>query len=266
MSKSTSSFMIRSQEKSVESGKTAKALTVMRSLKRFRIFCTTSNAYEKAPGDKSLAQGALIQVDANGNDVGKPVPAPHVGDATKTLRDPSNGAIRAIGGRPVIYEVCETSASKKIKFAVPQDATPVSTDGTNSVDPKDKTPTERGAGFGDPIENKLVETTAINAVKKRYENDGWNVHSVERDRCGFDLECHRKGVVENVEVKGVRATEQCFIITTGEVEQAKKNSNFVLMVVTSALSASPILTRYSGAEFCRRFNLSPIQYRATPRS
>ncbi|MCE9547676.1 MAG: DUF3883 domain-containing protein [Planctomycetia bacterium] len=123
-----------------------------------------------------------------------------------------------------------------------------------------------GAGFGDPIENKLVESAAIREVVRAYEHDGWSVHSVERDKCGFDLECQKDRVIENVEVKGIRASEPCFNITAGEVEQARKNTKFVLVAVTSALSATPILTKYSGAEFCRQFDLSPIQYRAILRS
>jgi hypothetical protein len=121
---------------------------------------------------------------------------------------------------------------------------------------------QAGAGFGDPAENKLVEMAAVRAVVKAYEVDGWSVRSVERDKCGFDLECSKNGAVEHVEVKGVRGTALCFIITEGEVEQARWNLKFFLVVVTSALSASPKLTKFSGGEFCRRFDLSAIQYRA----
>jgi hypothetical protein len=121
---------------------------------------------------------------------------------------------------------------------------------------------QTGAGFGDPAENKLVESAAIRAVVKDYDRDGWSVRSVERDKCGFDLECSKNGVVEHVEVKGIRGTELCFIITAGEVEQARVNEKFFLVVVTSALSSAPKLTKFSGTEFCRRFALSAIQYRA----
>jgi hypothetical protein len=138
-------------------------------------------------------------------------------------------------------------------------------DGTTENTTSVSTHIQGGAGFGDPIENKLVEAGAIRAVRKAYEEDEWVVRSVERAKCGFDLECKKERAVENVEVKGVRATDQCFIITAGEVQQARNNPRFVLMVVTSALSASPTLTRYSGAEFCRQFDLSAVQYRAVLR-
>jgi len=125
---------------------------------------------------------------------------------------------------------------------------------------------QAGAGFGDPVENKVVESAAIRAVVRAYKEDGWSVRSVERDKCGFDLECSKSGEVEHVEVKGVRASEPRFIITAGEVEQARKNAKFVLVIVTSAVSSSPKLTKYSGAEFCRAFELSAIQFRAVLKS
>jgi hypothetical protein len=53
--------------------------------------------------------------------------------------------------------------------------------------------TECGAGFGDAMENKIVEDAAIDAVKRQYVSDGWSVRSVERDRCGYDLECRKRG-------------------------------------------------------------------------
>jgi hypothetical protein len=124
---------------------------------------------------------------------------------------------------------------------------------------------QTGAGFGDPAENKLVEVGAVRAVVKSYEGDGWSVRSVERDKCGFDLECTKNGSIENVEVKGVRGAAPCFIITAGEVKQAQTNATFVLVVVTSALSESPKITKYSGVEFCQRFDLSAIQFRAVLR-
>ncbi len=119
-----------------------------------------------------------------------------------------------------------------------------------------------GAGFGDPAENKLVESAAVRAVVAHYVAGDWSVRSVERDKCGFDLECKKGGVVEQVEVKGVRGAGVCFVITAGEVKQAQTNSNFFLVVVTSALAALPTLTKFSGAEFVRRFDLAAIQYRA----
>lgn len=119
-----------------------------------------------------------------------------------------------------------------------------------------------GGGFGTAAENRLVEEAAIAAVRQRYEDEGWDVRSVERECCGFDLECVRRGEVAHVEVKGVRGTEQAFLITRGEVEQARIDPVFVLVVVTEALSDAPVQTLYSGEEFIERFDLTIVQYRA----
>lgn len=119
-----------------------------------------------------------------------------------------------------------------------------------------------GAGYGDAEENKLVEEAAIDAVRQHYESNGWLVSSVEREQRGFDLECRKGEFAEDVEVKGVRGSEQSFVITAGEVRQAGANKNFVLMVVALALSESPLIFRYSGSEFLDQFELSPVQYRA----
>lgn len=150
--------------------------------------------------------------------------------------------------------------------AIPSDRIPSGNVEGHAHAGKDTRDAHTGAGFGDPAENKAVELAAVRVVVKTYEGGNWSVRSVERERCGFDLECSKDGVIENVEVKGVRGIAPCFIITAGEVAQARTNAKFVLVVVTSALSASPKLTKYSGAEFCQRFELSAIQYRAILKS
>jgi tetratricopeptide (TPR) repeat protein len=116
-----------------------------------------------------------------------------------------------------------------------------------------------GAGFGSSPKNKEVEKAAIDFVMKQY--DGWNIQSVEKDKKGYDLICTKSSIVKNVEVKGVSGKEPAFIITANEVEQANKNPNFVLWVVTSALN-SPKGHCWTGCEMLSQFELKPIQYMA----
>ncbi|MDZ8083393.1 MAG: DUF3883 domain-containing protein [Nostoc sp. DcaGUA01] len=116
-----------------------------------------------------------------------------------------------------------------------------------------------GAGFGSYPKNKEVEKAAIDFVMKQY--DGWNIQSVEKDKKGYDLICTKSSIVKNVEVKGVSGKEPAFIITANEVEQANKNPNFVLWVVTSALN-SPKGHCWTGCEMLSQFELKPIQYMA----
>jgi hypothetical protein len=146
--------------------------------------------------------------------------------------------------------------------AIPSQVIPSGTVGESTYAGDNFAMVQSGAGFGDPAENKLVESAAIRTVRTSYEEDGWLVQSRERDKCGFDLECSKMGALEQVEVKGVRGTGLSFVITAGEIGQARNNSKFFLVVVTEALTESPKLTKFSGVDFCRRFNLSAIQYRA----
>jgi hypothetical protein len=121
--------------------------------------------------------------------------------------------------------------------------------------------TAGGAGFGNPEDNKEVETVAIAFVTNMYESKGWRVKSVENEKCGFDLICTNGETIENVEVKGISGDGLNFIITTGELEEAKKNNEFVLYAVTQALSV-PHSNKFSGAELSEMFNMVPLQYRA----
>lgn len=123
-------------------------------------------------------------------------------------------------------------------------------------------PLKVGAGFGDPETNRKVERAAVSFVTDWYESEGWTVESVEAEKCGYDLLC-RNGAKENhVEVKGVQGELVSFIITAAEVRQAQKDSDFVLCVVTSALTENPKLNLYDAESFVSDFELSPLSYRA----
>ncbi len=121
---------------------------------------------------------------------------------------------------------------------------------------------ENGGGFGTPETNEEVESSAVRYVTKWYNSNGWEVESVENQKCGFDLICTKNGIQENVEVKGVSGKYCSFIITAGEVRQSEANPKFVICIVTNALSTNPNLYRCSGTEFLERFSIEPIQYKA----
>lgn len=122
---------------------------------------------------------------------------------------------------------------------------------------------ETGTGYGSPEQNRKVETAAVAKVTDYYRKDGWTVNPVEILKCGYDLECIKGKVREDVEVKGVSGNEISFIITAGEVAQARSNSRFVLCVVTDALNESSRIHRYSRLVFLNSFSLSSLQYRAS---
>lgn len=119
-----------------------------------------------------------------------------------------------------------------------------------------------GGGFGDPETNRKVEQAAISFVTDNYEENGWTVKSVEAEKCGYDLFCTKGKLRHYVEVKGIQGNVPSFIITAGEVGQSQTNRDFVLYVVTSALT-EPKLHKFMGQEFNEQFDLEVISYRAS---
>lgn len=124
----------------------------------------------------------------------------------------------------------------------------------------------KGGGFGNPEKNRLVERAAVEHVTGWYKAAGWRVKSVEALRCGFDLICKKGAIEQHVEVKGVQGREPAFIITAGEVNQAKSDAGFIICIVTSALSDKREMFRYTGSELISKFELAPIAYRVSRRT
>jgi len=114
--------------------------------------------------------------------------------------------------------------------------------------------------FGNPETNRKIEQAAISQVTKYYEENGWSVESVERLRIGFDLLCIKGSREEHVEVKGTQGSVETFVITPNEVAQSESDMQFVLYIVTSALSNQPKLKRYTAKEFNQKFELEPVAY------
>jgi hypothetical protein len=103
-----------------------------------------------------------------------------------------------------------------------------------------------GAGFGDPKQNAVVEAAGMAAVKKFYK--GWSYRDVSDKKVGWDITfTHNKsGQVSKVEVKGVRGSKPIVLLTANEIRAAKKHSEWILAVVTHALT-NPTVTEYEAA-------------------
>jgi hypothetical protein len=120
-----------------------------------------------------------------------------------------------------------------------------------------------GAGYGNPEMNREVERAAVEHVTQWYKAHGWKVQSVEAKKCGYDLLCEKHGNKEHVEVKGIQGMGMSFIITAGEVRHARSDEQFVICIVTSALTDHRQMSRYSGEEFVEKFNLVELAFRAS---
>jgi len=120
----------------------------------------------------------------------------------------------------------------------------------------------KGVGFGNPETNKRVECAAVKHVTDDYVSRGWVVESKEAEKCGYDLLCRKGKQEQHVEVKGTQGEVISFIITRGEKRQAEKDPDFVLCVVTSALSEQPKLWPYNPGEIESLFTYEPLAYLA----
>lgn len=120
-----------------------------------------------------------------------------------------------------------------------------------------------GQGFGDADRNAIVERAAIAAVSEDYRRRGWAVRSVERDKCGYDLECRLKASQECIEVKGISGSVCSFFLTAAELAAARREAQFVLYAVTTVLE-KPRLHRITLRDLEQRFRLDPIAFRAVP--
>jgi Domain of unknown function (DUF3883) len=120
----------------------------------------------------------------------------------------------------------------------------------------------KGGGFGSIETNRRVEKAAVEFVRRRYEQDGWSIHSVEAEKVGYDLCCDRGQEQVHVEVKGTQADDVCFIITAAEVRNAMIDRRHVTCVVTAALTAAPKMFTYTKDDFSKKIQLDPIAFRA----
>lgn len=118
-------------------------------------------------------------------------------------------------------------------------------------------------GFNtDPIQREKVERAAINHITKLYRKLGWTVHSVERDRCAYDLHCTKGKKELHIEVKGAAGTAANFPITRNEWNRAGTDELFRLCLVTNALSPKRKCYEWTGQELRRDFKVEVIEYMA----
>lgn len=115
--------------------------------------------------------------------------------------------------------------------------------------------------FATAAHRSRVERSAIRAVKRRFESEGWRVTSKERDKIGYDLHCARSSGELHVEVKGTVGDEEVFFLTAGEERRATADPLFRIAVVTRALDTPRVVVR-TNAQMRRAFRLSPIAYSA----
>lgn len=121
----------------------------------------------------------------------------------------------------------------------------------------------QSAGFGTVVNNKKVEDTAINFVRKCLKDQKWSVKSVEHLRgLGYDLEAKRGREEKHIEVKGISGMGTGHIVTVGEKRKAKSDPAWEIWIVSEALSSNPKVEVRGGRDYLAEFEFSPSAYRA----
>ena len=120
-----------------------------------------------------------------------------------------------------------------------------------------------GTGYqSDPELRRRIEQAAISYVTACLTDEGWDVESVEAERCGYDLHCTDGKAERHVEVKGTAGDGLGFIITIQELTCAREDEFFELWAVTNALDDNRTARKYLGSELDASFDFDAIQFRA----
>ena len=117
-----------------------------------------------------------------------------------------------------------------------------------------------GAGFGNPLQNRLVEEAAMAAVVDHYGEE-WRCNDVSADKVGWDITFAHKQSREvcRVEVKGVSGDRPIVLLTANEIRAAEEEPGWILAVVTRALT-NPNVVEYTARQALD--NARPYVYRA----
>lgn len=121
---------------------------------------------------------------------------------------------------------------------------------------------EVGAGFGSPENNRKVEKAAVAFVERLFKKQGYEVKSRERDRIGYDLDAFKGKEELHIEVKGVSGAIPSFIITAKEVQCARVDPSFRLVVVMNARQSKPVHNEMTGKELCAAYDFDPLGFMA----
>lgn len=143
----------------------------------------------------------------------------------------------ASGRNPFFVTVAETDVLLQLAGGAP----PVLTGAPD----QEITVGDRGAGYGDPLTNKVVELAAMHAAVNLYENEGWICEDVGSRQLGWDITVRRDGQERHVEVKGVGGGRPSILLTRHEYDTARSDAQWELIVVTAALEPLPRIWQYT---------------------
>lgn len=122
-------------------------------------------------------------------------------------------------------------------------------------------------GFTDPDTIRKVDQAAMNYVEKFYVDSNWDVFNrADVDSLGYDFLCKKRNAEIHVEVKGRSGAKETFFLKLSQKDRAETDPFFRLAIVINALTTRPGLKVRTGPEMFRDFDLTPSEYRASPKS
>ena len=89
----------------------------------------------------------------------------------------------------------------------------------------------RSAGTGDRGQHRIVQAAAVAAVRRQYEDLGWQVDDVSARRLAWDLVCARDQDVRRVRVKGLTGDDGGIVVSAVEMDAARWIEDWTLAVV-----------------------------------
>lgn len=109
-----------------------------------------------------------------------------------------------------------------------------------------------------------VELAAEDAVIAYYIEQGYGYQRTTHLPCGYDFIFTREESALHVEVKGTAGTAPRFFLTRNEHNaRLTLDPDWILAMVTSALSDSPQVTVYDRRQLKEAFNIEPYVYIGT---
>jgi hypothetical protein len=106
----------------------------------------------------------------------------------------------------------------------------------------------RGQGYSD--DPAAVEKVGMDVVAAYFEDQkaGWTVMRVDQLKCGWDLEATRGDQRWCVEVKATSGKNPSVFVTANELAKAEDNPEWVIAVVTSAMTGPDPVRWWTAAD------------------
>lgn len=114
-------------------------------------------------------------------------------------------------------------------------------------------------------ERSAKEKAALVAVTTHYAQNDWQVSPMDKNTCGYDLQCVRGEEQEQVLIKDVPDASAPFVLNATEINSARTCAGFVLWLVSQEQERT-ICQQWRGEEVLAKFQIEPLEYVVKPKA